>query len=588
MEQKSKIVAIAAIVAIVAALAVAYALSPEDSHRPGASAFPDPIQDGDKDYPPAAEAEARYAEAMISLEAALSDSSLDSEAMADELRAAMSEYYTYADKFKWVELDYYLGRDVGAEYQAWSNLVPVMSDDLCSIVKDALSGPCASTVEAALRSTDNDPEVYRNYNVMSEEAKALKERETELEAEYYDIIGTEYSVTDSSGRTWTLSAVEESTTLTDEEKKALTAEIWEAKFGDAAAVYVELVGVRNDYAVQIGYDDYAEYMYKSIYGREYTSSEAVKIAELAGKADRMSDDLMDMMGYTQEMLDDETAWLGSLDSEGLIDAVTPFIDSIDSDFARLLDYMDEYGLIYNSNEPGRFIAAYSDNLITRGSALIYNGYLDIGDLSSSTLVHEFGHAANFCLVGGYSTNYDVGEIHSQGLEALYCASGLIGNGSENAMNCIFASNMLWAVSLSGIFTAFEVWAYETESETGSLTVDQALDRFGEILDTTGCTFYCSYDARYYWADVSQLFSYPHYYVSYGTSGINAIELYLEAIDDYDGAKERYLSLTYQSGVYGYAPAVEQAGLTNALDIEASSKILDRFWEALGGLKDRSL
>ena len=84
-----------------------------------------------------------------------------------------------------------------------------------------------------------------------------------------------------------------------------------------------------------------------------------------------------------------------------------------------------------------------------------------------------------------------------------------------------------------------------------------------------------------------LFDSPHHYISYGTSVINAIELYLEAIDVYDGAKERYLSLTYQSGVHGYVPAVEQAGLTNAFDIEASSKILDRFWEALGDLKERS-
>lgn len=587
MERKNKAIAAVAIVAIVAALAVAYALSPGDIHRPGASAFPDPIQDGDRDCPLATEAEARYAEDMASLEAALSDISLDADAMADEIKAALSEYDAYQDKLNWVELDYCMGHDADGEYQAWSNVVPVMRDDLCIIIKDALSGPCAGTVEAALRSIGEDPDVYRNHDAMSEEVKALWERETALVAGYYDIIDAEYSVTDPSGRTWTLSTVEESTTLADEEKAALTAKIHEAKFGDAAAVYVELVGVRNDLAVQIGYGDYIEYKYGSGYGREYTASEAEKIVELAGKADRMHDGLMEMMGYTREMLDDETAWLGRLDSEGLIDAVTPFIDSVDSDFARLLDYMNEYGLIYNCDESGSLITAYSIDLVTRGSALIYNGYLGFGDSASSSLVHEFGHAANYCLVDGHSSNYDVREIHSQGLEALYCASGLVGNGSENAMACLFASNLLWNISLSGALTAFEVWAYETESETGSLTVDQVLDRFGEILDSTGCTFDCPYDARYYWAEVPHLFGSPHYYISYGTSAINAIELYLDAIDDYDGAKERYLSLMYQSGVHGYVPAVEQAGLANAFDTEASSKILDRFWEALGHLKDRS-
>ncbi len=587
MKRKNKAMTAVVVIVIIAVLAVAYAMSPEDSHRPAASAFPDPIQDGDKDYPTAAEVEAQFAENKASLEAALFDSSLDVDAMADELQASMWKHNAYMDKFEWLRLDYNMGYDVEDEYLAWYNLLSVMYSDFRSIIKDALSGPCAGTVEAALRSIGEDLDLYRDHDALFEEAKAaLKQREIALVAEYYDILDTEYSVADSNGRTWTLASVAESTTLTDEEKSALTAEIREAMYGDAAAVYVELVGVRNDYAVQVGYGDYLEYSYKVKYGREYTSSEAESIVAFAGKADRMYNSLMGMMGYTYEKLADETAWFAGLDSEGLIDAIAPFIDSVDSDFARFLDYMDEYGLIYNCDQHGRLITAYAASLYTRSSALIYNGYTNPGE-NASSLIHEFGHAANNCLVDDCSKNYDVKEIHSQGLQALYCASGLVGNGSDRATTYLFLSDLLWNISFSGVLTAFEVWAYETESETGSLTVDQALDRFGEILDSTGCTLNLSYDERYFWADVPHLFSNPNYYASYGTSGINAIELYLEAIEDYDEAREHYLALTYQRGVYGYVPAVEQAGLTNAFDTEASSRILDRLWEALGGLKGRS-
>ncbi len=63
--------------------------------------------------------------------------------------------------------------------------------------------------------------------------------------------------------------------------------------------------------------------------------------------------------------------------------------------------MNEYGLIHNCDEPGSFITAFSIDLVTRGSALICNGYLGFGDSVSSGLVHEFGHAANYCLVDGH-------------------------------------------------------------------------------------------------------------------------------------------------------------------------------------------
>ncbi len=581
MNRKNKIVTAVTFIAVVAVLVASYVMQSDDDRHLKASAFPDPIQDGDKDYPTAAEAEARYGEAMSSLKASLSDGSLDVDAMAEAIKEAKDGYGTYVDKLRWVKLDYYISPErMGSEYLAWSNLIWAMTDDINASIRDGLSGPCAETVDAALRSLGDDPDSFRNYGDMSEEAKALVERENALELEYYTIIGTEYTVTDSGGSTWTLEDIVESETLTYDEKVSLVAQIYEAMYGDAAEVYVELVGVRNDYAAEMGYGDYTEYVYKEYYGREYSPSEAERFVALAGKANDLWNSLTDITGYDPDKVEDELSWIGALDSEGLIKAVEPFIDSVDPDYARLLDYMVEYGLIYNCYEPGHLDGGFSIGIRTRNSAVIYNGYADSCTHASRILVHEFGHAANYCLVDGYSSNYDVSEIHSQGLEALYYASGLLGNGSEDAMAYILADNTLYQVFLAGIQTAFEVWAYETEAETGSLTADQALDKFGEILDSTGCLLTDSYDQKYYWVGTSHLFSRPHYYISYGTSALNAIELYLTAIEDYDEAREHYLDLTYQSGVYGYVPAVEKAGLTNALDIEESEKIIDRLEEAL--------
>ncbi len=584
MKHKNRVVTAVTVVAVVVVLIASYVMQSNDDQYPKASAFPDPIQEGDLDYPPAAGAEERYGEVMSSLEASLSDASLDVDAMARAISVAMQEYKLSCDKYELVIMDYYASPDLmSSEYQAWSNMITVMSDRLSVALKDGLAGPCADTVEAALISIGEDPDTYRGYGAMSEKVKALQEREVDLIGEYDAIMAAEYTVADSEGRVWTLEDIEESEVLTEDQKISLKVRIYEEQCADAAEVYVELVGVRNDYAAEMGYGNYAEYAYKELYGMDLTSSEAEKFFALAKKSEDMRRGLLGMMGYDWGKLNVEMSWFSDLDSEGLIKAVEPFIDSVDPDFARLLDYMTEYGLINNCSEPGCITTAYTAPIHMRKSAVIYNGYLGIGEFAPLSLVGGFGYAANYCLVAGSPSYFDVWTANNTGLEALYCASGLVGNGSERAATCIFSNTLLLSVVIGGFLTEFETWAYVTEAETGTLTADQALDRFGEIVDSVGYFEGSHLDTGYYLSTFDHIFSSPLCYTGYGASAINAMELYLEAIEDYDGAKQDYLAMLYQNENDGYLSVVERAGLTNAFDIEESEKILDGYWEALRAL-----
>ena len=581
MEHRNRIILAAAVVAIVAVLAASYLIIPDDSHERRAHAFPDPIQDGDKDYPTAAEAQESYEKAIASLESSLSDASLGADAVKKAISDAEHSRDVLIDKFLWVSLDY--NKDpsrMSTEYQAWSILASGAKDSFSAAVKGALSGPCAGTVEAALKDLGEDPEKYRGYDEHTPEEKALLQRQTELKAQYDAIKGTEYTATDAEGRTWTLKTVAESITLTDEERKLLTAEIYEAQCTDAAAVYVELVQVNNGYAKLRGYSDYVEYSYSEVYGRGYSASDVKSLTALAGQAFSLGKDGLALAGYTQERLRQETEWFYGLDADGLIENAAPFIRSLSQDHSDLLDYMLEYGLINICDDESRIRTAYSEDIITRGSAVIFLGTTGSGPNTMRSLVHEFGHSSNSCLTPNKTVCYDVAEIHSQGLESLYSASGLIGHGSENAFAAYKMSGFASTLSSSLVMTEFEIWAYETQAESGSLTAEQACEKFADILDGYGISYSLPYDQKYYWARVLHLFQYPNYYISYGTSVINAMEIYLDAIDDYGSAKEKYFSLLFQEGVEGYIPAVEKAGLSNALDAERSKEILDGIEEAL--------
>ncbi len=282
------------------------------------------------------------------------------------------------------------------------------------------------------------------------------------------------------------------------------------------------------------------------------------------------------------------AWMNNLTLDDFVDAVTPFIDSMSDEYAKLLDYMIENDLIDFCTDDGRKEWTYSADLYTRGSAMIYIGEIGNGfdgQYTAKNLVQEFGHAANVCLNAKYTSCYDVKGIYSLGLASLYCTSGLVGEESSRAMAAYIMQSLMWDnVVVPGLLTELELWAYETEAETHSLTAEQVSEKFESILDAYGIYFDTDYDEKYYWVTVSQLFDSPHSCISYGTSAIGAIELFVEATENYDAAKEKYLDLVFQQDINGYSEAAKKAGLTNAFDTDAVKAILDKCVSALDKVK----
>ncbi len=583
---------VALAVAIVIIIIIPYGTQDDESDKDGDGgngrehSFPQPIEDGDREYPASADAEESYADAMDALRASLSDGSRDVAEMVGSIGEASDAYLRMVDYYAWVNLDY--NRDPIAmkdEYEAWSGLKDHLHDDLAHVLKESLAGSCADMVAQAMRACGLDPEDYRDYGGMTDDEKNLRQRETELEAGYTGLMSKEYVLIED-GREWTLREIQ-SSDLTVSEKADLTKRLYESQYAEAAEIYVGLVQVRNDIAILKGYDDYADYAYEIVYGRDYTPDQAKMFSQLVGTAS-ISRQYVQWASIQDESTDSsKLSWMDDLEGDGFINAIRPFMDSMGSGYAELLDYMTEYGLLNIYSGEGRQAGAYTQPLYSRGSALIYIGNAGQGYSGSttvSTAVHEFGHAANMCLNPSYTSCYDILEIHSQGLQALYCTSGLVGNGSSRAMAVDVLKSLLYNVIISGILTELELWAYETEAQTGSLTAEQVCDEFDRILTENKIAFSVDYDDRYLWATIPHLFQSPHYYISYGTSAVGAIELFAEAAEDHDAAKERYLDLVFQQGIGGYVGAVREVGLTDAFDIDSTNAILEGCISAMQDVK----
>ena len=67
---------------------------------------------------------------------------------------------------------------------------------------------------------------------------------------------------------------------------------------------------------------------------------------------------------------------------------------------------------------------------------------------------------------------------------------------------------------------------------------------------------------------------PFYYIGYGTSGLNATEIFMTALEDPDAAEEMYMGLVLQNGDKGYVDSVTEAGLSNMLEKENIDRVME--------------
>lgn len=581
MNSKRTVGVILVAVVIVAAAVVLVANGGDEASD---RTFPLPVLEGDKSYLPADEAQAEY-EAVIDGMVTDLRSSQDVDSMTSAILKGDSALAKIYDQYVWVNIDYNTHpAQYAEEYRKWSAVNNTASDTFRSGLREVLLADTSGMMEEALRAADKDPDGLRNYIPITQEEEEMLATESRLVTEYDEIMSREYSV-ERSGVTVTVSNCATVGDFTPKERLEMLYGLLYDQWSDAATVYSELVDVRNGYAALKGFDNYADYSYKETYGRDYTASDAWTFTECIGDAYAKYSEVRSMMSANPELSESNLDWMGSISKGEVLDIVRAHESNIGGDLPDLMDYMRRYGLITLCDNQDSLNGAFTDKITRQRSATIFISSLYAGSSLIGCMIHEFGHASNFCLNSHGATQYDVMEIHSQGNEALFYASAdrYLEEGSD-AMAARGTRDLIRVAWSSSLWTQFELWAYQTQAETGeSLTVQTLSDGFNAILEKNGIAGEYRYPPEVRglaWAQVLHLFSLPMYCASYVTSALNALEIFSMAVEDFDKARDTYLDLLYLENVEGYVDAVSRAGLTNTLDKGAASTIVDSAFEAL--------
>lgn len=426
---------------------------------------------------------------------------------------------------------------------------------------------------------EEDWEEILEYEPLTDEQRELIEKETELSKKYESLYNDEY-ICEVSDTTYTEDELLEAYDSDDIEAYDFyfgLAQITEQRNEVLGNLFLELVDVRTQLAKTYGYDNYADYAYKEEYGRDYSYDDLEAYNN-------------DIIKYYTPLLSDLQDFANDIDNDGMDDIqlskddcykmFTSKFDSISPDLEECFDYMVSHDLcnmdISDKKAPTSFTTTIEGDYNCPFLTVDADG--SFHDLS--TLIHEFGHynQAYYQTEDEYlysSTNLDIAEIHSQGLEIIYSnyADELYGDFAEYMM----ANNdfqYVYAAVEGCKENEFQIAVYKNAD---NLTLEKLNEMYYEYSEKYGDLelFYNSYYLAmagmlekgqiYEWVEIPHTTQSPLYYVSYSVSMAAVEEIRAMLLEDWDAGIEAYFDVVAYGASGKYYEALEEAGINNPIE-----------------------
>lgn len=454
-------------------------------------------------------------------------------------------------------------RDVTAvaqDYMAWGQLLVEAQSAYIQAQRELLQSQYGQAAAQAMGMETED--LLALLTPDDQHQQELMARDQELINDYWTAMGAEYEVT-WQDRSWTQAQLDGDESLTEEEAGQVQRLLDQARNAAAVEVLLEMVEVRNEYARSKGYDNYAEYAYENVYYRDYTLEDAQTLyAQVKETFAPLSAQLPLVVRAREDLSGDQLGeYVTDLTQEEMLELAEPAVEGVSSEFADLFRYMGENHLADIGPLDTKADVGFTIALPSYSSAVMFNcpagNYYDV-----ESLLHEFGHYAEACLsdaVGGGFESMDVAEIDSQGLELLTLnfADEMFPQAGD-AYRARVLYQALTVVMDGCLLDEFQTRLYAGED----WTVEGVNALMEELLAEYGSPDHFGENSDYNWVTISHTFESPMYYISYATSALSALELFLDAQTDFDGAADTYLELVAMGTGLGYREAAEAAGLSD--------------------------
>lgn len=356
---------------------------------------------------------------------------------------------------------------------------------------------------------------------------------------------------------------------------------------DVNRIYESFVSNNHRISAHYGFENYYEYLSKIGYNRDYGAEEReafrayVKEYVVPLYAEGMTRfyEAYAALNMTQ------TEWLSALvldsyDAHSVIKRyIDAYINSFTPSLAQKMSAMFEKDVMVFGTAENAYEGAFTTFLSLYEEPIAYFGP---GCTDLLTVLHENGHyAAYYSLSSSQIPSLDLCEVHSQGNEWLFVS--YLKSSLDPAVYEVFMLNRLLyglnVIIYATVVDECEELIYSAQTPYTAEEYDGLID---SVISSYGTFVVESFpDLRNYFKLVA--LESPVYYLSYATSEMASMALYLMGDEDFDGAIEAYTMLVEDASTDDkLLCAIERAGLPSPFKEETFQMLNEVFGAYFNG------
>lgn len=329
---------------------------------------------------------------------------------------------------------------------------------------------------------------------------------------------------------------------------------------DLNVLFDELIVMRNQVALNAGFENYRDYMFQAMGRFDYTPQDCYEFHEAVEKEivpilKEQADIRAELLGL--EVLkpwDQEVSTTGKpalkpfKDGQELVDKSIACFNAIDPKLGQMLAIMKENNLFDVESRKGKAPGGYNYPLAETGAPFIFmNSANSLRDLT--TMVHEGGHAVHTFLTAKLELNdfkhcpSEVAELASMSMELMSMDHWHLY--FDNEEDLIRAKkeqlfDVLKTLPWVAVIDKFQHWLY---TNIGHNAADRE-EAFKQIYTSFGAGFsdWEGQEAEFanIWQKQLHLFEVPFYYIEYGIAQLGAIAIWKNFKENPDKALQQYL------------------------------------------------
>ena len=373
----------------------------------------------------------------------------------------------------------------------------------------------------------------------NDETVALMQRESELISRYREMVADPTIVVDGEEVSF-YDLLEERENFSDLAGYYAYLDAWltyyETYNEPMAEIYIELMRVHTEMAEAMGFSSAEEMEYVFGFDRDFSPEDAAVFIQ------DIKTYLVPIYSWAQEQGLSYSLSYSSLSTQALHDGMASVAASIGRECVEAFAFMDRYELY--DIEPSTYKAdtSFQTYLSLYDSPFIFlNPDGTTRDLT--TFVHEFGHYTDAYTNFDAPEAIDLAEVYSQALEFL----------SLSHMDGVLSASQVEALRTGMVLEALDTFAQQAsfadfESRAHALGPDNlSAEKLNELALQASQDFgYCQPGLeeimQYFWMDITHLFEYPFYVISYPVSLDVALQIYELELREEGAGLDKYFEM----------------------------------------------